>query len=156
VVSFFIWLNFKGIKISSDFHSYLRYNQGSLDLMSELGDKLTKLSVDYGLFEHDWEPSVGLIDSALQFFSSSWMQSLSYKARSVPHSGDCCASSLRKHLAGDIQRLIPHCLVRLDYLYNIATSAALDDLFFQALDRLLDNGSISYGQDFRSQISIEP
>jgi hypothetical protein len=155
VLQFFMWLNIKGYQIPSDFHSYLRFHPGAHEILLKLKNDLFEKQDSYEDFVESWEPSAGLVDSCLRFFSMAWAQCLSYKARSSEFNNLPSFVVLRKRLSEDIQGLIPKDLARLDYMHCVAAGPYASRHFSDSLESLLSHGSSVQGQDFGSQIKAK-
>lgn len=152
VVQFFIWLNRTHKRVPPDFHSYIRFHPSSEDILTHCSSLISEAALSMDLFADSWEPSIELLDSSLRFSNMAWAKSLSYKSRIELSSQGAEHLLLRKHLGADIPALITDSLVRLDYLHYRASEASLAHFHDEALDRLIEQGSQVYGQDFRAQL----
>jgi hypothetical protein len=152
IVQFFIWLNYTLKKIPPDFHSYVRFHPTSQKVLSHCDCLLSETAMSMDCFAASWEPSAELLDSSLRFFNMAWVKSLSYKSRDELSAQGAEYLLLRKHLGADIPALITHHLVKLDYMHYKASDPSLAPFYAEALDRLIEQGSQEYGQDFRTQV----
>jgi hypothetical protein len=144
----FIFINYIGYNIPSDFHSFLKFSTESDKICHEYATthKIYEKLIKYRL---DWIPKDEYYDAALKYFNFSYESQQENKFCSQVTEAPVVIVAVLKE---GLKNLFPDAIADLNFLYSFIEDPLNKESLIELVLSLLVNGSEQYGKDLTSQL----
>ncbi|MFZ4985120.1 MAG: hypothetical protein ACOYLF_06625 [Blastocatellia bacterium] len=146
LVILFLWLNYHGVRISPDLHSYLRFGKSSPSILEEFAKNIVAVYSGYDQFLQQWEPSSNLFHAIIVYYKMAWSSHFGFEASQKADKNCANTLLLRKTVLSDCKAGMLDILARLDMNYEMAIDPSTQTLLTNTFMELVKSGSIEYGK----------
>jgi hypothetical protein len=152
----FFWLNKHKIVMSPDFHSFLRFGDGSQKIIND-GAKLLLTSMSPATqYAAEWTPSKDFICAAYDFHVFVAHNFFGDQLRFQSSSARSAFEMVRDRVLQDLQLIYSDDVRNLNYVFDAVNLKSADAILGEMLDKLIKVGSIEFNQDFSITTVMPP
>ena len=142
----FMWMNKHSIKLSSDLHGYLCFNEDARIQLDKVFAMAESLSGGFKNYMTNWRMSVDLAGSNTRFRQDLFSSIVNDSSSSARHFNSIY-SILKSHVLNDFACLVPDSIIKLDYLNSLISNHIVSEELGSTLDSLRRNACLYLGKD---------
>lgn len=146
ILLLFMWMNKHSIKLSSDLHGYICFNEDAkiqLDKVFAMAEARSEGFINYIT---NWRMPVDLAGSNTRFHQELFSSIVNDNSCLSSHFNDM-HSILKSHVLNDFACLVSDSIIKLDYIHSLISNHIVSEELESTLDSLRSNARICLGKE---------